>query len=114
MLSTKIRKPIAKAISRYRLNRLLRKYSSIRIPEEEFEEIVESLSDAMCTSGIFRPRRIRKFRDEFCSHCTHVYMYTKDKKKDWCSLRKEWMYKIKDEYCGGFEEREEKDVTTLR
>ena len=98
----RIRKGIARVVAKRRLHRLFRNRKKIKLSEEEFGKIVESLSEAMCESGIFKQRRIKNFKDKFCGRC----LYRKESGYgDWCILRDVWMKEIKDEYCGGFTER---------
>ena len=101
-VSYSIRKNVARIVARARLRRLLRKRKRICVTAEEYEKIVESLSKAMCESGIFKKRRVKDFKKKFCDRC----LYRKESSYgEWCILQDKWMQEIKNEYCCGFTER---------
>jgi hypothetical protein len=105
-----IRKAVARVTARKRLRRLFTDKQRIYVTADEFKRLVESLSETMCETGIFKPRRIKNFKRQFCNHC----MYKMNGEYGhWCYIKDCYMEAIKDEYCGAYTEKR-KDVATLR
>lgn len=103
-ISYPIRKAVAKIVARARLRKLFCKRKRIYVTAEEYEKIVESLSEAMCKSGIFKQRRVKNLKKKFCDRC----LYKKESPfGEWCIIKDKWMNEIKDEYCCGFTDLKE-------
>lgn len=98
-----IRKAVATVVARKRLKRLFTtERQRIYVTADEFKRLVESLSETMCETGIFRPKRIKNFKRQFCNHC----MYRMNGEYGhWCYIKDCYMEAIKDEYCGSYTEK---------